>query len=58
MPIAAVGVYLLAADVRIVFWAVTLSNVAAALWLTGYFAYSSSQGMLERAAGDGAAAAD
>ncbi|SFS12251.1 putative efflux protein, MATE family [Halomicrobium zhouii] len=58
VPIAAGGVYLLAADVRVVFWAVTISNVAAALWLTGYFAYSTRRGMLERAAGEGAAAAD
>jgi putative MATE family efflux protein len=42
--------------VSAVFWAVTLSNVAAALGLAFYYYYSTEQGMLDRAAEDAAAA--
>ncbi|ERJ05943.1 DNA damage-inducible protein, partial [Halorhabdus tiamatea SARL4B] len=50
VPIAVVGVYVLTFDVTVVFWAVTLSNVAAAGWLLAYFAYTSRRGLFERAA--------
>ncbi|ACV12509.1 MATE efflux family protein [Halorhabdus utahensis DSM 12940] len=49
VPIAVV-VYVLTYDVTAVFWAVTLSNVAAAGWLLAYFAYTSRRGLFERAA--------
>lgn len=50
VPVAVVGVYVLTFDVTVVFWAVTLSNVAAAGWLLAYFAYTSRRGLFERAA--------
>jgi putative MATE family efflux protein len=59
LPIAAIGAFVLSMDVRAAFWAVTLSNVAAALWLGGYYWYSTRDGMLERAAESaGSTAAD
>lgn len=50
LPIAAGGAFFLAWGVEAAFWAVTLSNVAAAVWLAGYYWYSTHDGMLERAA--------
>ncbi|QLH76608.1 MATE family efflux transporter [Halosimplex rubrum] len=55
LPVAAVGAYVLDLGVAAVFWGVTLSNVAAALWLAGYFYRSTDGGMLVRAADDAAA---
>ena len=54
LPVAVVGAYVLELGVAAVFWAVTLSNVAAACWLAGYFRYSTDRGMLERAAREAA----
>jgi putative MATE family efflux protein len=50
LPVAVAGVALLGAGAPAVFWAVTLSNVAAALWLGGYFWHRADRGMLRRAA--------
>jgi putative MATE family efflux protein len=50
LPIAAGGAFLLGWGVEAAFWAVTISNVAAAVWLAGYYWYSARGGMLERAA--------
>jgi putative MATE family efflux protein len=58
LPIAAVGAFLLDLGVEAVFWGVTLSNAAAALWLIGYFRYATDRGMLDRAATAAAEAAD
>jgi putative MATE family efflux protein len=60
LPIAAGGAFLLGRGVEAAFWAVTLSNVAAAVWLGVYYWYSTRDGMLERAAerASGAPAAD
>jgi len=49
LPIAIGGVYLLGMDATAVFWAVTLSNVAAAGWLGAYYLYSVSDGAFDRA---------
>ncbi|KTG11634.1 MATE family efflux transporter [Haloprofundus marisrubri] len=49
LPIAAVGVYLFDFGVSAVFWAVTLSNVAAAVGAGAYYYYTTSDGMFERA---------
>ncbi|WP_224448365.1 MATE family efflux transporter [Haloprofundus salilacus] len=49
LPIAALGVYVLNMDVSAVFWAVTLSNVAAAVGAGAYYYYTTSGGMFERA---------
>ena len=57
LPIAAGGALLLDLGVEAVFWGVTLSNVAAALWLLGYFRYATARGMLGRAAAEAAEAA-
>ena len=40
LPIAAAGVLSLTVGVTAVFWAVTISNVGAALWLAAYYRYS------------------
>ncbi|WP_224333469.1 MATE family efflux transporter [Haloprofundus halobius] len=48
LPIAALGVYVFNMDVSAVFWAVTLSNVAAAVGAGAYY-YTTSDGMFERA---------
>jgi len=56
LPVAVLGVFVLNYTVLAAFWAVTLSNVAAALGLGVYFYYSADRGMLDRAAS--AAAAD
>ncbi|SEO62015.1 putative efflux protein, MATE family [Halogranum amylolyticum] len=59
LPIAAGGALVLSRGVEAAFWAVTLSNVAAAVWLGGYYWYSTRDGMLERAAESaGSTAAD
>ncbi len=50
LPVAAAGALLFDLGVAAVFWGVTLSNVAAALWLLGYYRYATGRGMLERAA--------
>lgn len=50
LPIAVVGALVLMAGVPAVFWAVTLSNIAAALGLGAYYYYSTTNGMLLRAA--------
>jgi Na+-driven multidrug efflux pump len=57
LPVAAVGGFVLAAGVAAPFWAVTLSNVAAAVWLAAYFYHSTDRGMLARAT-ESASAAD
>ncbi|WP_415379787.1 MATE family efflux transporter [Halosimplex sp. TS25] len=57
LPVALVGAYILDLGVAAVFWGVTLSNVAAALWLAAYFYRSADRGMLHQAA-DEAAASD
>lgn len=56
LPIAAVGGVVLSLQASGVFWAVTISNVAAAVGLAGYYRYSIAGGMLDRAVT--AAAAD
>jgi putative MATE family efflux protein len=59
LPIAAVGAFVLTAGMAAVFWAVTLSNVAAALGLGIYYYYSTSNGMMLQAAKQaGASTAD
>ncbi|MFC4989016.1 MATE family efflux transporter [Saliphagus infecundisoli] len=50
LPIAAVGVYVLGAGVVGVFWAVTLSNIVAAIGLGLYYRHEVADGMYERAA--------
>jgi len=55
LPVALLGAYVFDLGVAAVFWGVTLSNVAAALWLAGYFYLSADRGMLSRAATDAAA---
>ncbi|MFC5971319.1 MATE family efflux transporter [Halomarina salina] len=45
-----VGIAAFDLGVSAVFWAVTISNVAAAIGLAGYYYYSAEQGMLDRAA--------
>ena len=55
LPIAVLGVFVLNYTVLAAFWAVTLSNVAAAVGLGVYFYYSADRGMLERAASTAAA---
>ena len=58
LPVAAVGGFVLAAGVAAPFWAVTLSNVAAAGWLAVYFYRSTTREMLARASDDAASSAD
>jgi len=55
LPIAVLGVFVLNYTVLAAFWAVTLSNVAAAVGLGVYFYYSADRGMLKRAASSAAA---
>lgn len=50
LPIAAVGAVWLDYGVMAVFWAVTLSNILAALGAAAYYRYRTGQGMLRRAA--------
>ncbi|MFC7070182.1 MATE family efflux transporter [Halobaculum lipolyticum] len=59
VPVAAVGAFVLGWGALGPFWAVTVSNVVAAVGLVGYFRYSTGDGLHERAAGatgDGASA--
>lgn len=49
IPIAVVAVFLLDYRVTAVFWAETIAVVVAAVGLSGYFAYSTSNGMYSRA---------
>jgi len=58
LPVAAGGAFLLDWGVEAVFWAVTLSNVAAAAWLLGYFRVASGRGLLRRAAAAAASERD
>ncbi len=50
LPIAVVGAFTLGLGVHAVFWAVTLSNIIAAVGGGGYYWWRSEVGMLERAA--------
>jgi putative MATE family efflux protein len=50
LPLAVVGAFVLGYGIAAVFWAVTISNVAAALGLAAYYRYSVADGMLRRAA--------
>lgn len=50
LPLASLGVVVPALGVHAVFWAVTLSNLAAALGLAAYFRREVAGGMLDRAA--------
>ena len=52
VPIAAVGGVALAFGVLAAFWAVTLSNVVAAVGAAAYYRYAAGRGMLERAAAE------
>jgi len=56
LPVAVVGGFVLAAGVAGPFWAVTLSNVAAAAWLVAYFYRSTERGMLDGATDSGSPA--
>ncbi|WP_277554708.1 MATE family efflux transporter [Halobaculum limi] len=62
VPVAAVGAFVLGWGALGPFWAVTISNVVAAVGLVGYFHYSTGEGLHERAAegagSSGEAAAD
>lgn len=49
VPVAAVGAFVLGYGALGPFWAVTISNVVAAVGLTGYFVRSTERGMLEQA---------
>lgn len=56
VPVAAVGAFVLGYGTLGPFWAVTVSNVVAAVGLCAYFRYSTGAGMLDRAADDATAA--
>ncbi len=58
LPVAVGGAFLLNVGLPAVFWGVTLSNVAAALWLMAYYRFSTGRGMLRRAATEAAEASD
>lgn len=58
LPIAAGGTFLLGMDVTAVFWAVTASNVVAAVGAGAYYYYTTNNGMLERAVDVATADAD
>jgi Na+-driven multidrug efflux pump len=58
VPIAAVGVLALGGDATVVFWAVTASNVAAAVGLGAYYRASVVGGMLRRASRSAGSAGD
>jgi putative MATE family efflux protein len=49
LPIAAIGGLVLAFEMGAVFWAITLSNIIAAIGLAAYYYYSTADGMLDRA---------
>ncbi|MCG1004554.1 MULTISPECIES: MATE family efflux transporter [Halobacterium] len=52
LPIAAVGAYVVVLSVPVyaAFWAITISNAAAAIGVTAYFYYSTNRGLLRRVA--------
>ncbi|MHB9287249.1 MATE family efflux transporter [Halobacteriales archaeon Cl-PHB] len=54
LPIAVGGAFFFGLGVEAVFWAVTLSNVTAAVWLLVYYRLSTGRGMLRRAASEAA----
>ncbi|WP_435180570.1 MATE family efflux transporter [Halorussus sp. AFM4] len=58
LPVAAVGALVLDYGVLAVFWAVTVSNVVAAVGAGLYYYYTTNNGMLQRAAEKAAASAD
>ena len=58
VPLAAAGAFLLGMGALGPFWAITVSNVVAAVGLAGYFWHSTGDGMLERAAEQAGASAD
>ncbi|MFP9191475.1 MATE family efflux transporter [Natronosalvus vescus] len=58
LPVAAGGVYLLGFDATAVFWAVTFSNVAAAIGLGLYYWYETGSGMNHRAVDVATSSAD
>ena len=58
LPIAAAGVYLLGFNATAVFWAITLSNVAAAIGLGLYYWYETGSGMNRRAVDVATSSAD
>ncbi|WP_132058901.1 MATE family efflux transporter [Halorussus amylolyticus] len=58
LPIAVVGAYWLDYGVHAVFWAVTVSNVVAAVGAGLYYYHTTNNGMLKRAAEKAAATAD
>jgi putative MATE family efflux protein len=58
VPLAAGGAFLLGMGALGPFWAITVSNVVAAVGLAGYFWHSAGDGMLERAAEQAGASAD
>lgn len=49
VPIAAVGAFVLGFGALGAYWAVTLSNIVAAVGLTAFFVHSTRRGMLQRA---------
>lgn len=55
LPLAVVAVFVVGTGVVGVFWAVTISNIAAAIGLAAYFRHSVSGGMFSRAAESAAA---
>jgi Na+-driven multidrug efflux pump len=52
VPVAAVGGLLLGFGVHAAFWAITLSNVAAAFGAGWYYRWATRRGMLDRAVDD------
>jgi len=58
VPVAAVGAYVFGMGALGPFWAITVSNVVAALGMTTYFWHSTRDGMLARAAESAGASAD
>ena len=58
LPVAALAAYPLGMGVTGVFWAVTISNVVAAIGLATYYHHETVGGMNDRAAADASASAD
>lgn len=58
LPVALIGVYILQYGAESVFWAVTVSNVAAAIGLGAYYWYETDGGMNQRAVDVATASAD
>lgn len=50
LPFAAIGAFTLGWGVTAVFWAVTVSNILAAVGVGAYYFYTTNRGMLDRAA--------